>query len=171
MTHVLEAPADDSNEEGKEMLTVKKPVGIDQCNCFTLRKASRRITRFYDDHLQSAGLKITQFLTIAALNELGSTTINLLAERLDVERTAMGKMVGFLERDGVVTIKPSPVDARSRVVELTPQGQGLFDEALPLWLGAQRDFEQLNGAARVASLRHELAEIKVGEAGTATSDE
>ena len=79
----------------EQMLPVSQPLGIDQCNCFAVRKASRQISRLYDSHL-GAGLRITQFLTLAALSEVGSTPVNALAERLDIERTAMGKMVGFL---------------------------------------------------------------------------
>src|ERR1700751_4474406 len=104
------------------MPQINQPLGIDQCNCFTLRKAARQISRFYDAHLEPTGLRITQFLTLAALSELGNAPVNALAERLDIERTAMGKMVGFLERDGLVTIKPSPSDGRSRLIELTEEG-------------------------------------------------
>lgn len=111
------------------MLPVNQPLGIDQCNCFTVRKASRQISRLYDSHLEPSGLRITQFLTLAALREVGSTPVNALAERLDIERTAMGKMVGFLERDGFVTIKPSPTDGRSRLVELTEEGRRLHERA------------------------------------------
>src|SRR6201991_4599287 len=98
------------------MLSANQPLGIDQCNCSAMRKASRQITRFYDDRLEPAGLRITQFLTLAALDEADGATVNILAERLDIERTAMGKMVGFLERDGFVTIKASPRDGRRRLV-------------------------------------------------------
>jgi len=105
-----------------------------------MRKANRQISRFYDAHLEPAGLRITQFLTLAALNEVGSTPVNALAERLDIERTAMGKMVGFLERDGLVRIQPSPTDGRSRLIELTEAGRRLHDEAAPLWNEAQRQF-------------------------------
>ncbi len=101
---------------------MNQPLGIDQCNCFASRKAARQITRFYDAHLEPAGLRITQFLTLAALSEAGSVAVNALAERLDIERTAMGKMLGFLERDGLITIHPSPVDGRSRLVGLTKRG-------------------------------------------------
>ena len=48
-------------------------------------------------------------------HDVGHAPVNALAERLDIERTAMGKMVGFLERDGFVMIKPSPTDGRSRL--------------------------------------------------------
>jgi DNA-binding MarR family transcriptional regulator len=148
------------------MLPIKQPLGIDQCNCFAMRKAARRITRFYDAHLEPSRLRITQFLTLAALNELGSAAVGALAEQLDIERTAMGKMVEFLEHDGLVTIEPSPTDGRSRLIELTKKGVRLHKKALPLWLEAQRKFEQLNGAERVTALRQGLAEMMVGDVAT-----
>ena len=95
--------------ERAKVSSINQPLGIDQCNCFASRKAARQITRFYDAHLEPAGLRITQFLTLAALSETESVAVNALAERLDIERTAMGKMLGFLERDGLITIHPSPV--------------------------------------------------------------
>jgi DNA-binding MarR family transcriptional regulator len=152
------------------MQPVSQPLGIDQCNCFAMRKATRQISRFYDAHLEPAGLRLTQFLTLAALNEVGSTPVNALAERLDIERTAMGKMVGFLERDGLVRIRPSPTDGRSRVIELTEAGCRLHDEAAPLWNEAQRQFAQLNGADNVAALREALSSMVVGATRASSSD-
>jgi DNA-binding MarR family transcriptional regulator len=153
------------------MPSVGQPLGIDQCNCFAMRKANRQISRFYDAHLEPAGLRLTQFLTLAALNEVGSTPVNALAERLDIERTAMGKMVGFLERDGLVRIRPSPTDGRSRVIELTEAGRRLHDEAAPLWREAQRQFVQLNGADNVAALRRALSGMVVGVTRASSSDD
>jgi DNA-binding MarR family transcriptional regulator len=148
------------------MQPINQPLGIDQCNCFAMRKAARRITRFYDAHLEPSRLRITQFLTLAALNELGSAAVGTLAEQLDIERTAMGKMVEFLERDGLVTIEPSPTDGRSRLIELTEKGSRLHKKALPLWREAQRKFEQLNGAESVTALRQGLAEMTIGDGAT-----
>lgn len=115
------------------MLPVNQPLGIDECNCFTVRKAARQISRMYDTYLAPTGLRITQFLILAVLNEQRSAEVNGLAERLDTERPAMGKMVGLLERDGLVRIQPSPADGRSRIVELTREGRNLFERAAPLW--------------------------------------
>lgn len=148
------------------MLQINQPLGIDQCNCFAMRRAARQISRFYDAHLEPSGLRITQFLTLAALNELGNATISALAERLDIERTAMGKMAEFLERDGLVTIKPSPTDGRSRLIELTEEGGRLHKKAAPLWRKAQREFKRLNGAQKVTALRQGLAEMIVGDVAT-----
>ena len=151
------------------MLPVSQPLGIDACNCFAMRKASRQISRFYDAHLEPTGLRITQFLTLAALNEVGSAAVNALAERLDVERTAMGKMLGFLERDGLLKIRPSPTDGRSRLVELTEKGRRRHAEASPLWREAQRQFEQLNGTQHVTELRQGLRQMVVGYVTTTSS--
>ena len=153
------------------MLPVNQPLGIDQCNCFGMRKANRQISRFYDAHLEPTGLRITQFLTLAALNEVGSAAVNALAERLDIERTATGKMLGFLERDGLISIRPSPADGRSRLVELTEEGRRLHAEAAPLWQEAQRQFERLNGAENIAMLRQSLRRMVVGEVATRSSED
>lgn len=145
------------------MLPFDQPLGIDQCSCSAMRKASRQISRLYDNHLEPVGLRITQFLTLAALDEVGTAAVNVLAERLDIERTAMGKMVGFLERDGFVAIKPSPTDGRSRLVELTEEGRRLHKKAAPLWREAQREFEKLNGVENVTALRERLRGLVVGD--------
>lgn len=127
--------------------------GIDQCNCFTVRRAARQISRFYDAQLQPTGLRITQFLTLALLSEVPNAAIMELADRLDIEQTAMGKMTTTLERDGLVTIHRSPTDRRSRLVALTAEGRALLEKAAPLWREAQRQFETLNGTERVGALR------------------
>jgi DNA-binding MarR family transcriptional regulator len=155
----------------RKMPPVNRPLGIDACNCFAMRKASRQISRFYDAHLEPTGLRITQFLTLAALNEVGGVAVNALAERLDIERTAMGKMAGFLERDGLIRIRPSPTDGRSRLIELTEKGRRRHADAVPLWREAQREFEQLNGAKHVTELRQRLREMAVGDVATGAPED
>ncbi|MGO4502646.1 MULTISPECIES: MarR family winged helix-turn-helix transcriptional regulator [unclassified Dyella] len=150
------------------MSPARSPIGVDQCHCFAMRKAARQISRLYDSHLQPTGLRITQFLILAALNQEQGVSINDLAERLDTERTAMGKMVGVLERDGFVRLRPSPTDGRSRLVELTPDGKDLFEQAAPLWREAQRQFSDMNGAKDVRALRQGLSGMKTGDLATSS---
>jgi DNA-binding MarR family transcriptional regulator len=140
-------------------MSASASVSIEQCNCFTARKVARQITRLYDAHLQPTGLRLTQFLMLAVLNGMKSAAVNELADRLDVESSAMGKMAGFLERDGLVAIHPSPTDGRSRVVSLTEAGARRFEQATPLWQEAQRKFSEMNGADKVDALRQELQSL------------
>lgn len=137
---------------GHNMKSVDQPPRADQCNCFTVRKAARQISRFYDTHLQPTGLRITQFLTLAILNEIPNAPIMELAERLDIEPTAMGKMVGTLERDGIVEIRRSPSDGRSRIASMTPRGRSRFESAVPLWKEAQQQFAARHGPHVLSAL-------------------
>jgi DNA-binding MarR family transcriptional regulator len=137
------------------------PLEIDQCNCFAIRKAARRTSRLYEDILQPTGLRITQFLILAVLAKVSGASVNELAERLDLERTAMGKTLGPLERDRLIQIEPSPVDGRSRIIKLTSRGNQVFQDALPLWRNAQQRLAELNGTRWLSALRSSLSEIKV----------
>lgn len=139
------------------MPIVDAPTRVEDCSCFAIKRAARQAARLYDAHLQPTGLRISQFLILALLEEVKSAPMNTLAERLDTERTAMGKMASVLERDGLVQIGPAPTDGRTRLVELTQAGQRLLRQAFPLWLQAQRRMEALNGTQRVVALRMELA--------------
>lgn len=134
---------------------------IHHCNCFTVRKAARRISRFYDDVLQPTGLRITQFLILAALAKVESASVNELAERLDLERTAMGKTLGPLERDGLIRIEPSPADGRFRLVRLARKGRRALQDAVPLWRQVQQRLADVNGEEWMAALRSSLSETKV----------
>ncbi len=140
---------------------------VEDCSCFTIRRAARQAARLYDAHLQPTGLRITQFLILAVLAEVKTADINALSERLDIERTATGKMVSVLVRDGLVQADPAPGDARTRLVELTMEGSRLFIKAVPLWQAAQRQMEALNGKQRVTALRAELTGLAMRNAAAA----
>lgn len=144
-------------------MPVNQPLGIDQCNCFAVRKASRQISRLYDSHLEPTGLRITQFLTLAALNEVRSTPVNALAQRRDIERTAMGKMVGFLERDGFVTITSIAYGRPKPPCRTHQGGTAPAQKAAPLWQEAQQEFEQLNGVDNVTALRERSRGAVIGD--------
>jgi DNA-binding MarR family transcriptional regulator len=143
---------------------------IDDCNCFTVRKVARQLSRFYDAFLQPTGLRITQFLILAVLAKVEGASVNGLAERLDLERTAMGKTLGPLERDGLIRIKPSSTDGRSRVVTLTSEGNRIFQDALPRWRQAQHHLAELNGTPWINALRSKLSEIRFDKANIRSRD-
>ncbi|USI73458.1 MarR family winged helix-turn-helix transcriptional regulator [Sphingomonas morindae] len=135
------------------MPAAQQPPRAEQCHCFLARRTARQITRFYDAHLHPVGLKITQFLTLAILNERPLAAITDLADRLDVDATAMGKMIATLERAGVVEVHRAKTDGRSRVVSMTVKGRARFEAAVPLWRGAQAAIEQANAVETKERLR------------------
>lgn len=137
-------------------------VAIDRCNCAVLRRASRRITQFYDAKLAEAGLRITQYAILALLAGRGELAVNELAAHMELDRTTTGKNLRPLARTGLVKIAPSVTDRRSRRVRLTAKGRSAYDAALPRWREAQHEFEAANGRDAAAAMRVMLAQMQAG---------
>ena len=138
---------------------VKKP-SLRDCNCVALRKAARRISNFYDAQLAASGLRATQFAILALVHELGEASVNVIAEKLALDRTTAGKNLRPLEQTGLVRVTPSKHDRRQRAISVTRAGQAALKIAVPLWRLAQNRFEAANGAENAAALREILRALK-----------
>ncbi|MGB6862405.1 MAG: MarR family winged helix-turn-helix transcriptional regulator [Pseudolabrys sp.] len=125
------------------------------CNCLALRQAARHISQLYDQHLAEVGLRTTQYSILSKLGRLGAMPISKLAVTMVMERTALSRAIGPLERDGLVKVGAGP-DGRTRSVKLTPTGQARLKAAAAHWRRAQKDFEIAVGAGNAADLRTEL---------------
>jgi DNA-binding MarR family transcriptional regulator len=131
------------------------------CNCGALRKASRRMSRIYDEALSPVGLGSSQHTILAELSRRTEQAPTLweLADALVMDRTTITRNLRPLERDGYITVLPSEVDRRSKLVALTAAGKQKFEEASVFWLQAQKKFEQAFGAAQARLFRSQLLEI------------
>jgi DNA-binding MarR family transcriptional regulator len=133
--------------------------GIRDCNCASLRKAARRLTSFYDSQLAPSGLRATQFAILALVNEMEEVSVNLIAERLGLDRTTAGKNLRPLEQAGFIEVVSARHDARQRAISVTRAGHAALKTAVPLWRQAQSRFEAANGADKAAMLRETLKEL------------
>jgi DNA-binding MarR family transcriptional regulator len=131
------------------------------CNCAALRKASRRMSQFYDSVLAPSGLKSTQFAILSQIDRRKGepTTIRNLAEALVLDQSTLGQNLRPLERDGLISLALDPTDGRRRRVTLTANGRLAFEAARPLWQAAQARFEDSFGKQEAADLRATLLKI------------
>jgi DNA-binding MarR family transcriptional regulator len=97
----------------------------EECNCFAVRAAARRVTQFYDQFLAPTGLRTTQFSVLAKLKWLGPLTINTLARDMVMDRTTLGRNILPLERDGLIRIEGTASDRRAKELHLTKAGEKL----------------------------------------------
>ncbi|MFJ8009926.1 MarR family winged helix-turn-helix transcriptional regulator [Streptomyces fagopyri] len=125
----------------------------DLCNNLALRKASRYLGATYDRALAPLGLRATQFSTLQLLSVHEGVTITRLADMIGMDRTTMASNLKPLEREGLLTIKPSASDRRARMVTITSEGMARMKAALPLWESAQAEFETTFGAEDAARMR------------------
>ena len=131
-----------------------------ECFVGATRKASRRLTQFYDDALEPCGLRSTQYTILAELTRFSAPpTLAELASALVSDRSAVGHNLRPLIRDGYVALEPGAKDRRERRVVLTPQGQSKHREARALWQVAQNEFLAVYGKDHSESLRVALLDI------------
>jgi DNA-binding MarR family transcriptional regulator len=126
------------------------------CNCFASRKASRLITKMYEDHLSRVNLTSTQFSILAYVDEVGAAAMKDLVEVLVMERTSVIRALQPLERDGFLASGPHAQDARKVAVRLTEAGRGKLAEAMPVWQQAQAEFEKKFGPELAGQLRQSM---------------
>src|ERR1700749_809674 len=101
------------------------------CNCVALRKASRRMSQFYDSVLAPSGLKSTQFAMLTEIERQADAppTIRQLAERLVMDQSTVGQTLRPLEREGLIALVADEADRRGRRVTLTKVGRSRFAAA------------------------------------------
>ena len=138
------------------------PLPRSSCTCGSLRKASRRISQFYDTALAPVGIKSTQYSILSEVDRgstQGPVTMCELATAMVMDRSTLGHNLKPLERDDLVVLRLSVDDRRKRYVELTKRGRSVLARARRLWRQAEGHFETIFGKEPAAELRAVLLSI------------
>src|SRR2546426_1305764 len=98
------------------------------CACQNLRRATRIVTRIYDQELRKAGLEITQFGLLTALATAGETNQKRLSAGFAMDSTTLTRTLGVLRKQGWVRVKRGN-DKRERLFSLTMAGKRAMAEA------------------------------------------
>lgn len=106
------------------------------CLCTKLRRATRGVTRIYDDALRDVGLNVAQFSLLRHLQRLDQPSISVLAEAMGLDRSTMGRNLKLLQEEGLISLGEG-TDQRSRVVQLTALGIERLEQAVAPWQHVQ----------------------------------
>lgn len=138
------------------------------CLCTALRKASRAVTRDYDQHLAGSGLSTPQFALLRHIERGGEMALSALAERLVMDRTTLYRSLGPLEAAGWVETLPA-LRGHVRHVRLTAAGCERIAQALEGWETCQATMRARLGeddwatlvalTGRVVALSGDVAEM------------
>ncbi|WP_179058206.1 MarR family winged helix-turn-helix transcriptional regulator [Pseudomonas taiwanensis] len=130
-----------------------------QCLCTKLRRATRSVTRLYDDALEGVGVNVAQYSLLKNLARLDQPSITSLAEALGLDRSTLGRNLKVLEGKGLVQMEGGE-DQRNRLVSLTAAGQASLDEALRAWEQVQVQLGQRMGLEKRAALMALLDDLE-----------
>ena len=115
------------------------------CICARLRRASRRVSRIYDDALAATGLNVAQFSLLSAIKRAGRPSLTELAEATGLDASTLGRNVRVLEKADLARFSPG-TDKRTRVIDLTETGTARLAGAVARWNAAQSDLDARLGA-------------------------
>jgi DNA-binding MarR family transcriptional regulator len=90
-----------------------------------------------------------------------------LADHLRVSRQAVAQAITGLERHGYVLRVPDPLDARARIIELTPRGRQALRVMRSNALELEKRWKQVLGERRLGELRETLQMLLASETAAA----
>jgi DNA-binding MarR family transcriptional regulator len=133
----------------------------DECPGVRVRKASRVLTKLYDDELRPFGVQSSQLPVLAAVAIFGDSgaKMSALAHAIVMDRTTLTRNVRPLEEAGWLRVARSPDDGRTRIVFLTPAGERLVESIFPTWERVMKTIRSTLGARALAELHGGLDEI------------
>ena len=115
----------------------------------------------YDAALAPHGLTVTQYAALVAVARVeNGLAVADLAQRLQMDRTTTSRLVGPLERAGLVArVDASRArgerlrgDARTRPLQITAKGERRLRSATPAWQDVQSRVDALLGVDLQAAL-------------------
>lgn len=109
---------------------------LTECACFDLRRATRAVSRMYDNFMRDAGLNITQFALLRLICVEKELSISTLGHYMVMDRTSITRALAPLERDKLIYSRTG-ADKRIRIISVTNKGRRLVENAEPKWRQAQ----------------------------------
>lgn len=124
------------------------------CICTALRKASRAVTRTYDEAMEGTGMTIVQFSILRQLARHGNMPLSRLAELLVMDRTTLYRALGPIDRHGWVAIGQGA--GRAKIATLSAAGRQAMADATGGWERAQRALVERFGVPRWRAMEQDL---------------
>ena len=115
------------------------------CTCLRLRKAARRVSQIYDQHLEPFGLTVTQYGLLGHIKTHDGIGLGALAHILVMDASTLTRNIRPLVKRGLVVLAAHPSDRRNRNLHLTDAGRAEFAAARPGWLAAQQEIASALG--------------------------
>ncbi len=136
---------------------------LQECAYFDVRRASRALSRFYDDFMRDTPIKGTQFSFLRMIMIEKELTLTTLSRYMLMDRTSVTRALDPLIRDKFVKNRKSEDDGRVRYVSLTKKGCDAVIHAEPYWRKAQEVLLDAIGTTRWPSMRKRFCARRRGK--------
>ena len=103
------------------MTAPQQPIGL------ALTRASRTVSRAFDERLAAAGGSLPVWLILLSLQTRALGSQSELAEAVGIRGATLSHHLDGMEAAGLVTRRRDPASRRTSLVEVTDAGAALFD--------------------------------------------
>jgi DNA-binding MarR family transcriptional regulator len=118
-----------------------KPIAS-QCLCNALRRASRAVSRLYDEELRGVGLRATQYSLLRQISRSGEVRQRDLGGLTSLDETTLTRNLRPLIDSGWVAVGTGK-DRREKRIMITGAGTAKLVEARRAWERAQMRMQAL----------------------------
>jgi len=101
--------------------------------------AARGFARLSEARLKPLGFGVGHLPVLVALQDGEASTQRDLARFAKTEQPPMAQMLARMERDGLITRSPNPIDRRSSRIVLTQTAQARLPDAIGVLLRGNQD--------------------------------
>jgi len=105
---------------------------LDNQLCFPLYATSREVIKLYRQQLDSLDLTYTQYIALMVLWEHGTVSVRDMGKKLFLDSGTLTPVLKSMEAKGLVCRRRCAADERVVLVDLTPKGEALKEQALAI---------------------------------------
>ena len=99
-------------------------------------RLSRAASRYYR---RRYGIGVVEWRLMMCIGQVAETRANRICSETELDKGAVSRSLGVLQRLGLVSVKEDGADSRTNNVALTPKGRALHDEMVPIALDRQSE--------------------------------
>jgi DNA-binding MarR family transcriptional regulator len=138
---------------------------------FRLSVLSNRLTRATARvYTRRFRLSAPEWRTLAVLGRYGAMSANSVVDRTAMDKVRVSRAVARLTNAGHITRRTDPGDRRRAILDLTPQGTGIYREIVPLVCAVEDDILQSLNADERHALERVFAKLEAHSATLPQAD-
>lgn len=105
---------------------------------YLIRRLQQIAVAIFLEEAQAHGITPVQYAALQAAQRQPGLDQRTLASSIGFDTSTLGGVIDRLERRGLIERQTSPTDRRVRLLHVTPAGDALLNEVVPLMLAAQQ---------------------------------
>ncbi|MEW5422959.1 MarR family winged helix-turn-helix transcriptional regulator [Amorphus sp. 3PC139-8] len=126
---------------------------------YLINRAGVGVGAQFSDRIRVYGITLPMYRVLAALRQTGQKTLGDLSDMVSKEQSTLSRLIGKMEAKGLVTRDRPKDNARIVLIDLTPKGETLADELMPIAIHFEQTLTEGLDEAQIDALKAMLTHV------------